>query len=122
MSNIVLPTERRKATDYNPRLIVLYGKPKNGKSTIMASIDNNLIIDLEDGYRALDVMAVQARNANDIFEIKNLIIQKNHENGDKPFYRFITIDNATRLEEMFMPQLFIEKLQWVLIMVIKKTK
>ena len=50
MSNIVLPTERRKATDYNPRLIVLYGKPKNGKSTIMASIDNNLIIDLEDGY------------------------------------------------------------------------
>lgn len=100
MSNIVLPTQRRKATDYNPRLMVLYGKPKNGKSTIMASLDNNLIIDLEDGYRALDVMAVQARSANDIFEIKNLIAQKNHENDDKPFYRFITIDNATRLEEM----------------------
>lgn len=66
----------------------------------MASIDNNLIIDLEDGYRALDVMAVQARSASDIFEIRNLIAQKNKENGDKPFYRFITIDNATRLEEM----------------------
>ncbi len=100
MSNIVLPTERRKATDYNPRLMVLFGKPKCGKSTLMASLDNNLIIDLEDGYRALDVMAVQARSANDIFEIKNLIAQKNQENGGKPFYRFITIDNATRLEEM----------------------
>lgn len=100
MSNIVLPTQRRKATDYNPRLMVLFGKPKCGKSTLMASIDNNLIIDLEDGYRALDVMAVQARSAADIFEIKNLIKQKNQENGDKPFYRFITIDNATRLEEM----------------------
>lgn len=100
MSNIVLPTERRKATDYNPRLMVLYGRPKSGKSSLMASIDNNLIIDLEDGYRALDVMAVQARSANDIFEIKNLIAQKNEENGGKPFYRFITIDNATRLEEM----------------------
>lgn len=99
MSNIVLPTERRKATDYNPRLMVLFGKPKCGKSTLMASIDNNLIIDLEDGYRALDVMAVQARSANDIFEIKNLVAQKNQENGGKPFYRFITIDNATRLEE-----------------------
>lgn len=99
MSNIILPTERRKATDYNPRLMVLFGKPKSGKSTLMASIDNNLIIDLEDGYRALDVMAVQARSANDIFEIKNLITQKNQENGGKPFYRFITIDNATRLEE-----------------------
>lgn len=100
MSNIVLPTERRKATDYNPRLMVLFGKPKAGKSTLMASLDNNLIIDLEDGYRALDVMAVNARSANDIFEIKNLIKQKNQENGDKPFYRFITIDNASRLEEM----------------------
>ena len=69
----------------------------------MASLDNNLIIDLEDGYRALDVMAVQARNAKDIFEIKHLIEEKNHENGDKPFYKYITIDNATRLEEMALP-------------------
>ena len=100
MSNIVLPTERRKATDYNPRLMVLFGKPKSGKSSLMASLENNLIIDLEDGYRSLDVMVVQARNAVDIFNIKAAIEQKNKENGDKPFYRFITIDNATRLEEM----------------------
>jgi len=100
MSNIVLPTERRKATDYNPRLMVLFGKPKCGKSSLMASLDSNLIIDLEDGYRALDVMCVQARSAADIFNIKAAIEQKNQENGGKPFYRFITIDNATRLEEM----------------------
>lgn len=99
MSNIVLPTERRKATDYNPRLMVIFGKPKSGKSTLMASLDNNLIIDLEDGYRALDVMCVQARSATDIFNIKSLIEKKNQENGGN-FYRFITIDNATRLEEM----------------------
>lgn len=103
MSNIVLPTERRKATDYNPRLMVIYGKSKSGKSTLMASLDNNLIIDLEDGYRALNVMCVQARSAHDIFEIKHLIEQKNQENNGKPFYRFITIDNATRLEEMSLP-------------------
>jgi hypothetical protein len=65
----------------------------------MASLDSNLIIDLEDGYRALDVMCVQARNAADIFNIKAAIEQKNQEVG-KNFYRFITIDNATRLEEM----------------------
>lgn len=100
MSNIILPTERRKATDYNPKLMVLFGKPKAGKSSLMASLDNNLIIDLEDGYRSLDVMCVQARSATDIFNIKSAIEQKNKENGDKPFYRFITIDNATRLEEM----------------------
>lgn len=103
MSNIVLPTERRKATDYNPRLMVLFGKPKSGKSSLMASLDNNLIIDLEDGYRSLDVMCVQARSAGDIFNIKAAIDEKNKENGGKPFYRFITIDNATRLEEMSLP-------------------
>ena len=103
MGTIVLPTERRKATDYNPRLMVLFGKPKSGKSSLMASLDNNLIIDLEDGYRSLDVMCVQARSASDIFNIKFAIEQKNKENGDKPFYRFITIDNATRLEEMSLP-------------------
>lgn len=99
MSNIILPTERRKATDYNPRLMVLFGKPKCGKSTLMASLDDNLIIDLEDGYRALDVMCVQARSAQDIFQIKAAVEEKNKEVG-KNFYRFITIDNATRLEEM----------------------
>ena len=103
MSNIVLPTERRKATDYNPRLMVLFGKPKSGKSSLMASLDSNLIIDLEDGYRSLDVMCVQARSVNDIFEIKNLVEQKNAENNGKPYYRFITIDNATRLEELSLP-------------------
>lgn len=99
MNKIVLPTERRKADDYNPRLLVLFGKPKSGKSSLMASLDSNLIIDLEDGYRSLDVMCVQARSAQDIFEIRRLVEQKNKECG-KNFYRFITIDNATRLEEM----------------------
>lgn len=99
MSDLVLPTERREPTDYNPRFIIFFGKYKNGKSTLMASLENNLIIDLENGYRALKAMCVQARNAKDLFKIKKAIEDKNKENGGKPFYRFITIDNATRLEE-----------------------
>lgn len=96
---IELPTERSVVTNYNPKLLVLFGKAKSGKSTLMASLDSNLIIDLEDGYRALSVMAVQARNAYTMFEIKDAIIAKGKELKKAP-YRFITIDNATRLEEM----------------------
>lgn len=96
---IKLPDERSVVSNYNPKLLVLFGKPKCGKSTIMASIDSNLIIDLEDGYRSLSVMAVQARSANDLFEIKDAIIEKGKELKRKP-YKYITIDNATRLEEM----------------------
>lgn len=96
---IVLPTQRRGAVNYNPRLLVLYGLPKSGKSSAIASLDDNLIIDLEDGYRALDVMSVLAQDIMDIFRAKKALDNKMAEIGKKP-YRFITIDNATRLEEM----------------------
>lgn len=96
---INLPTERSVVESYNPKLLVIGGKPKSGKSSFIASIDDNLIIDLEDGYRSLSVMKVQARNVGHLEEIKDAIIAKGRELKKAP-YRFITIDNATRLEEM----------------------
>lgn len=99
---IELPTERREAQNYNPSLLILFGKPKSGKSTLMASLDSNLIIDLENGYRALSVMSVNAHSAQEIFEIAAAIDDKIKKEGKLP-YRFITIDNATRLEEFSLP-------------------
>lgn len=99
MKEIILPTERQKAENYNPKLLILFGFPKSGKSSSVASLDNNLIIDLEDGYRALSVMKVKAKNIQDIFAIKAALAEKKELDGKNP-YRFITIDNATRLEEM----------------------
>ena len=96
---IQLPTERSVVENYNPKLMVIFGKPKSGKSSFVAAIDDNLIIDLEDGYRALSVMKVQARTAKDMQEIRNAIIAKGKELHKAP-YKYITIDNATRLEEM----------------------
>ena len=96
---IELPTERSKVETYNPKLLVIFGKPKSGKSSFVAAIDNNLIIDLEDGYRSLSVMKVQARTAKDLQEIRDAILKKGKELKKAP-YKFITIDNATRLEEM----------------------
>lgn len=96
---IELPTERSVAESYNPKMLIIGGKPKMGKSSFIAAIDDNLIIDLEDGYRALSVMKVQARNVANLEEIRNAIIAKGKELKKAP-YRFITIDNATRLEEM----------------------
>lgn len=99
-----LPKTKSKVVDYNPSFAIIYGRPKSGKSTLMASLDDNLIIDLEDGYKSLEVLKIQARSYNDLKEIRSLIIKKgieegcNRDNGKKP-YKFITIDNASRLEE-----------------------
>ena len=69
------------------------------KSLIASSIDNNLIIDLEDGYKALEAMVVQARSVKDFGDIATAIREEIKNTGKKP-YKYITIDNATRLEEM----------------------
>lgn len=96
---IELPTKRSEVENYNPHLLILFGKPKSGKSSLMASIDDNLIIDLEDGYRSLSVMKVAVKNAKAMFEVKAALQDKMNKDGKVP-YKFITIDNATRLEEM----------------------
>ena len=99
MPEIILPTKPRKPENYNPRLLILFGRVKSGKSSCAASLADNLIIDLEDGYRALEAMVVRARNVHDIFAIRQAIEDKIRQTGKQP-YRFITIDNSSRLEEM----------------------
>lgn len=92
-----LPKKRSEVESYNPKLLVLIGRPKAGKSSLMAALEDNLVLDLEDGYRALSVMKVQVRNSQDFFQVRALLDKEMKETGKKP-YRFITIDNATRLE------------------------
>lgn len=72
---------------------------KAGKTSAIAQLDSNLIIDLEGGSKFIDAMAVQARSIKDLGEIASAIRQKNTEVGHS-FYKRITIDNATRLEEI----------------------
>lgn len=96
---LILPTEKTKPKVNNPKFLILFGKPKAGKSLLMASLDNNLIIDLENGYQALSALVVQARSVKDFAEIANALKEKIKELGHYP-YKYITIDNATRLEEM----------------------
>jgi hypothetical protein len=64
-------------------------------------LDNNLIIDLEGGSTFIDAMSVQARTIQDLGEIAQAIRAKNTEVGHN-FYKRITIDNATRLEDICM--------------------
>ena len=96
---IVLPTKKQQVLDYNPRLLVIYSKPKMGKSTFCAALDDNLIIDLDKGgYRALEAMVVPASSYTELREIAISLNAKKKKLGKVP-YRFITLDNSTHLEE-----------------------
>ena len=96
---LTLPTNKVPATSTNPKFLIIYGRPKSGKTSCLAQLESNLIVDLEGGSQFIDAMAVQARTVNELGEIAQAIRAKNKEVGHN-FYKHITIDNATRLEEI----------------------
>ena len=97
--SLVLPTSKIPAVSTNPKMLILYGPVKSGKTSSVAQLENNLIVDLEGGSQYIEAMAVQARSVSDLGEIAQAIRAKNKEVGHN-FYKHITIDNATRLEEI----------------------
>ena len=99
---VILPTIKNIPKILNPRFLVLFGKPKTGKTTLLSTLDNCLIVDLEGGSEFLEAMAIQARSVADLGEIATAIKAKIAETGKKP-YDYIAIDNATRLEDMCLP-------------------
>jgi len=99
---LTLPIKKNEPKVSNPRFLVLYGKPKSGKTTLLSNLDQCLIIDLEGGSEFLEALSVQARSVADLGEIAQAIKAKIAELGKKPYKR-IAIDNATRLEEICLP-------------------
>jgi hypothetical protein len=94
---IVLPKKKVSATRTNPKRMVIYSKPKTGKTTAYAGLENNLIIDLENGSDYVDAMKIKARNLEELIAIGKKI----KEDG-KP-YKYVTIDTVTALEDMVLP-------------------
>ena len=99
---LTLPIKKNEPKVSNPRVMVLYGKPKSGKTTLLSNLDQCLIIDLEGGSEFLEALSIQARSVADLGEIAQAIKAKIAELGKKPYKR-IAIDNATRLEEICLP-------------------
>lgn len=94
---LVLPTKKVSATRVNPKRLIIYSKPKTGKTTAFAGLEDNLIIDLENGTDYVDALKVKASNLKELLAIGKQVVE-----AGKP-YKFITIDTVTALEEMVMP-------------------
>jgi hypothetical protein len=95
--SIVLPTSKVKAERQNPKRIVIYSKPKTGKTTAYAGLDNNLILDLENGADYVDALKVKVSSLQELLDVGKAV-----KEAGKP-YKFITVDTITVLEEMIMP-------------------
>jgi len=100
--SLTLPTKPIPAESGNPEFMILYGDPKVGKTSALAQLPDSLIIDLENGTKYVDAVAIQARTIEDLGKIAQLIRAKNEELGKKA-YRRIIIDNCSDLEKICLP-------------------
>ena len=96
---MVLPTERIKAeTNVNPKLMIIFGKPKSGKTTLLAALEDNLIIDFEKGSSFVSALKVNVDSTKDITELMNLLRDK--KGTSEYAYKYGTLDTATAMEDI----------------------
>ncbi len=96
--SIELPKTKIKAEVTDPKNLIIFSKPKYGKSSACAALPNALCIDLEDGgYDYIDAMKVKVNSVGELKEVCKAIIE-----AGRP-YKFIVLDTITRLEEMAKP-------------------
>ena len=98
-----LPTTKSPVLEENPKFLILFGKPKCGKTTITAALEDALHIDMENGSDYVEAMKVKANSMEELQEIKKALQDKFTSNGNKPVYTYGVLDTATALEDMILP-------------------
>lgn len=101
-AGIVLPMQKIKSESQSPKNLIIFSKPKVGKTSLLAELEDCLILDLEKGSSYVDAMKLTASSVEDIINIGKEIIK-----AGKP-YKYIAVDTITALEEMCVP--YAEKL------------
>jgi hypothetical protein len=94
---ILLPTARKGVIATSPRKLLLYSPPKAGKTTLVAGLDNCLVLDLEQGSGFVDAMRYSCKTTTDIFNFCEAVKAQ----GKK--YSYLAIDTVTALETMCIP-------------------
>lgn len=94
---IILPKSRVAPESLSPKNLIIFSKPKTGKTSLLSELPDCLILDLEGGTKYLNAMKVEANTFEEIKEVGNAI----KEAGNP--YKIIAVDTITALEEMVIP-------------------
>jgi len=95
--SIVLPTKKVGPQRVNPKRLIIYSKPKTGKTSAFAGLEDNLIIDLENGSDYVEALKIQVNSLQELLDAGKAI-----KAAGNP-YKFVTIDTVTALEDMVGP-------------------
>jgi len=110
---IELPLKKQEPVQVNPKKLILFSQPKTGKTEALSRLENNLILDLEDGAGyvsglVINVLNVAKKNeTKPIMALKSIIEEIKKANVVKGdcVYKYITIDTISALEDFYAPDL-----------------
>ena len=91
---MVLKKIKRKVVSINPSSLLLYGAPKVGKTSMLSSLDDCLIIDTEKGARMIEGYIQEVNNRDEL--IATLIDIKDSKDVS---YKYIAIDTIDKVAE-----------------------
>lgn len=94
---IELPKKKVKSDRQDPRVLIMFSKPKTGKTRALSMLENNLIIDTEGGTEYIEALKIEVSSVKDILEVCKAVKAEG-----KP-YKYITLDTITALEDMAKP-------------------
>lgn len=92
-----LPLKKIPAVLQDPKNMIIYGVPKVGKTSLLSTLEDCLIIDMENGSDYVDAMKVKV---NTLAELLDLC--KSIKEAGCP-YKFAAVDTVTSLEEFAKP-------------------
>lgn len=90
---IELPTKVVKALTKSPKDLIIFSKPKVGKSSLVAGLENCLLLDFEDGSDYIDAMKLKVNSIAELKEIGVAIKEAGFP------YKYIAVDTITALED-----------------------
>lgn len=94
VSGIILPTVKVKAIIQSPKRLIIFSKPKTGKTSLLAELPDCLLLDLEDGSDYVDALKVKCHTIADIVALGQEIARAGYP------YKYVAIDTITALEEL----------------------
>ena len=67
--DIVLPKTKVPRVSSSPENLIIFSKPKVGKTTLLAALDDCLILDLEKGSKYVEALKISANSTEGIMAI-----------------------------------------------------
>jgi hypothetical protein len=86
VEDFILPTKPTKSMLKNPSPLLVFGKPKIGKTTSIAGLENCLVINLEDKIQTADGMVMYVPTLDDLKKVLIKIKQAGNP------YQYLAID------------------------------